>query len=43
MLNGYRLGANSYAGKSVDSTEFTEVIGPLGSDWLILDEASLRR
>ena len=43
LLNSYRLGANSYAGKSVDSAESTEVICPLGSYWLILDEASLRR
>jgi len=37
LFNGYRLGANSCAGKSVDSAEFTEVIAHwdhTGSSWM---------
>jgi two-component system, response regulator len=37
-LNGYRLGANSYVGKPVDFTRFTEAVTQLGLYWLVLNE-----
>ncbi|HEX2101145.1 MAG TPA: response regulator [Candidatus Synoicihabitans sp.] len=38
VIEGYRLGANSYIRKPVDLDEFTQVVGQLGLYWLILDE-----
>jgi two-component system response regulator len=38
LVNGYRLGANSYVRKPVDFGEFTEAIRQLGLYWLILNE-----
>ena len=38
ILNGYRLGANSYVRKPVDFVEFTEAVRQLGLFWLLLNE-----
>jgi two-component system, response regulator len=38
LVNGYRLGANSYVRKPVDFSEFTEAIRQLGLYWLIINE-----
>jgi CheY-like chemotaxis protein len=38
MLNGYKLGANSYIRKPVDFGEFMEAVKQLGLYWLILNE-----
>ncbi len=38
MLNGYKLGANSYVRKPVDFTQFSEAIKQLGLYWLLLNE-----
>jgi CheY-like chemotaxis protein len=38
LLNGYRLGANSYIRKPVDFQQFTEAIKQLGLYWLVLNE-----
>ncbi len=38
MLNGYRLGANSYVRKPVDFTQFSEAVEQLGLYWLLLNE-----
>ncbi len=38
LLNGYRLGANSYIRKPVDFNQFTEAIRQLGLYWLVLNE-----
>lgn len=35
---GYRLGANSYVRKQVDSAQSAEAIGLLGKYWLLLNE-----
>ena len=48
LIEGYRLGANSYVRKPVDFTQFMEAVRQLGLYWLILNEAapvreSLRR
>jgi CheY-like chemotaxis protein len=37
LLEGYRLGANSYVQKPVDFLEFTEAVRMLGLYWLILN------
>ncbi|HZV61530.1 MAG TPA: response regulator [Methylophilaceae bacterium] len=39
LLNGYRLGANSYIRKPVDFTQFMEAVRQLGLYWLVLNEA----
>lgn len=39
LLNGYRLGANSYIRKPVDFAQFTEAVRQLGLYWLLLNEA----
>ena len=38
LLNGYRLGANSYIRKPVNFQQFTEAIKQLGLYWLVLNE-----
>jgi two-component system response regulator len=39
LVNGYRLGANSYMRKPVDFDQFTEAVQNLGLYWLVLNEA----
>ncbi len=39
IINGYRLGANSYIRKPVDFSQFMEAVRQLGLYWLILNEA----
>jgi DNA-binding response OmpR family regulator len=38
MINGYKLGANSYIRKPVSFGEFMEAVKQLGLYWLILNE-----
>lgn len=38
IVNGYRLGANSYIRKPVDFTQFMEAVRQLGLYWLMLNE-----
>jgi two-component system response regulator len=38
MVNGYKLGANSYVRKPVDFTEFVEAARQLGLYWLVVNE-----
>lgn len=38
LINGYRLGANSYIRKPVDFTKFVEAVRQLGVYWLVLNE-----
>ncbi len=38
LINGYRLGANSYIRKPVDFLQFTESVRQLGLYWLVLNE-----
>ena len=38
MINGYKLGANSYVRKPVDFIQFSEAVKQLGLYWLILNE-----
>jgi DNA-binding response OmpR family regulator len=38
IINGYRLGANSYIRKPVDFGQFMEAIRQLGLYWLVLNE-----
>jgi two-component system response regulator len=40
LLNGYRLGANSYIRKPVDFSQFIEAVRQLGLYWLLLNEAA---
>jgi CheY-like chemotaxis protein len=42
ILNGYRLGANSYVRKPVDFVEFTDAVRQLGLFWLLLNEPPAR-
>ena len=39
LVNGYKLGANSYIRKPVDFVQFMEAIRQVGLYWLILNEA----
>lgn len=39
IVNGYRLGANSYIRKPVDFNQFIEAIRQLGLYWLVLNES----
>ena len=39
LINGYKLGANSYIRKPVDFNQFTEAVKQLGLYWLVLNEA----
>lgn len=38
LLEGYRLGANSYVRKPVDFIQFSEAVHQLGLYWLVLNE-----
>jgi len=38
MVNGYRLGANSYVRKPVEFGEFSQAVGQLGLYWLLLNQ-----
>ncbi len=38
MINGYKLGANSYIRKPVDFIQFSEAIRQLGLYWLVINE-----
>ena len=38
MINGYKLGANSYVRKPVDFVQFNKAIKQLGLYWLLLNE-----
>lgn len=38
LLNGYKLGANSYICKPVDMNQFSAAIQQLGLYWLVLNE-----
>lgn len=42
MVNGYRLGANSYIRKPVDFDQFVDAVRQLGLYWLVLNEAPHR-
>lgn len=39
VINGYRLGANSYIRKPVDFVQFMEAVKQLGLYWLVLNES----
>lgn len=43
LIEGYRLGANSYIRKPVDFAQFTSAIGHLGLYWLVLNEIPPRQ
>ncbi len=43
LIQGYRLGANSYVRKPVDFTQFMEAVRQLGLYWLVLNEATRAR
>ncbi len=38
ILNGYKLGANSYVRKPVDFNQFSDAVKQLGLYWLLLNE-----
>jgi two-component system response regulator len=38
VINGYKLGTNSYVQKPVDFTAFVEAVGQLGVYWFMLNE-----
>lgn len=38
LLNGYKLGANSYIRKPVDFNQFVDAVKQLGMYWLLLNE-----
>lgn len=40
IINGYRLGTNSYIRKPVDFDQFVEAIRQLGLYWLVLNETA---
>jgi two-component system response regulator len=43
LLNGYKLGANSYIRKPVDFSQFVEAVRQLGLYWLVLNESPPRQ
>lgn len=40
LLNGYKLGANSYIRKPVDFSQFIDAVRQLGLYWLLLNEVA---
>ena len=42
VVNGYRLGCNSYVRKPVDFDEFLQAARQLGLYWLLLNEAPIK-
>jgi DNA-binding response OmpR family regulator len=40
VIDGYRLGANSYVRKPVDFNEFSEAVRQLGLYWLVLNQGA---
>jgi CheY-like chemotaxis protein len=42
VIDGYRLGANSYIRKPVDFAQFSEAVAQLGLYWLVLYQAPPR-
>ena len=42
LVNGYRLGANSYVRKPVDFVQFSEAVHQLGLYWLVLNQTPPR-
>jgi two-component system response regulator len=38
LIDGYKLGANSYMRKPVDFSQFLEAVKQLGLYWLVLNE-----
>jgi DNA-binding response OmpR family regulator len=42
VIEGYRLGANSYIRKPVDFNQFTEAVRQLGLYWLVLNQSPPR-
>ncbi len=43
VINGYRLGANSYIRKPVDYDRFAYIMEQLGVYWLVLNVPAMRR
>ena len=43
VINGYKLGTNSYVQKPVDFSAFAEAVGQLGVYWMILNEPVPKR
>lgn len=42
LIDGYRLGANSYVRKPVDFNQFTDAVRNLGLYWLVLNKPAPR-
>ncbi len=43
VIDGYRLGANSYIRKPVDFNQFSDAVRHLGLYWLVMNQAPPRR
>ncbi len=43
LINGYKLGANSYVRKPVDFHQFADAVEKLGLYWLVLNEPPVER